>query len=185
MNLGLILDIIFLIVDVLISLWNSYNAGKISNYRKGLGRLFYTLGGFLPMGYIATIILSFVLGYFGYISISTAIFLFSFSYLVFGLEIIIWGVIATYTSLVATVRGRDWRAGLITAYNAFATIFDAWEYISSFFSNLKTARRAIDSSDFSIIDVVLVLITGLAIGFILTYTAYKEGYKAARTRYWY
>jgi hypothetical protein len=105
--------------------------------------------------------------------------------LVFGLEIIIWGVIATYTSLVATVRGRDWRAGLITAYNAFATIFDAWEYISSFFSNLKTARRAIDSSDFSIIDVVLVLITGLAIGFILTYTAYKEGYKAARTRYWY
>ncbi|AWR95048.1 hypothetical protein [Acidianus brierleyi] len=185
MNLGLLLDIIFLIIDIAIALWNSYNAGKISAYRKGLGRLFYTLGGFLPMGYVAVIILTFILGYFGYISISSAVFLFSFSFLVFGLEIIIWGVIATYTTLVTAVKYRDWKAGLITAYNAFATIFDAWDYISGFFSNLRNVRKAIDSSDFSIIDVILILITGLAIGFIVTYTAYKEGYKAAKTRYWY
>jgi len=46
--LGLILAIIFIIIDIVFSIWNSYNAGKIYAYRKGLGGVVYTLGGFLP-----------------------------------------------------------------------------------------------------------------------------------------
>ncbi|WP_204265153.1 hypothetical protein, partial [Klebsiella aerogenes] len=44
---GLILTIIFLVIDIAISIWNSYKAGKIYAYRKGLGGVVYTLGGFL------------------------------------------------------------------------------------------------------------------------------------------
>ncbi|WP_048100574.1 hypothetical protein [Candidatus Acidianus copahuensis] len=183
MDLGLILGIIFLAVDVVISIWNSYNAGEISRSRKGLGITFYTLGGFLPMSYVLAIVLTLVLAYLGYLSLSTSIFLLSFSYLVFGLEIIIWGIIATVSSLITTMGTRSWKAGIITAYDAFATIFDAWEYITTFFSNVRSARKAIDSSDFSIIDVLLILITALGAAFIITYAAYKEGYKA-RLRYW-
>lgn len=185
MCIGLLLDIIFFIIDIIIPIWNSYNSGKISAYRKGLGKLLYALGGFLPMSYVLSLIIAIVLGIFGYISVSTTVFILSFSGLVFGLEIIIWGVIATYLSAVSTVGGRDWKAGLITGYNAFATIFDAWAYISSFFSNLRDARKAIDSSDFSVIDVIIIFAVALGVGFIITYAAYKEGLKSARIRYWY
>ncbi|BDC17115.1 hypothetical protein [Acidianus sp. HS-5] len=185
MCLGLILDIIFFIIDIIIPIWNSYNSGKISAYRKGLGKLLYTLGGFLPMSYVLSLIIAIVLGILGYISVSTAVFILSFSDLVFGLEIIVWGVIATYLSAMSTARGGGWKAGIVTAYNAFATIFDAWAYISSFFSNLRDARKAIDSSDFSVIDVIIIFVAALGVGFLITYSAYKEGLKSTRTRHFY
>ncbi|ARM76618.1 hypothetical protein [Acidianus manzaensis] len=185
MNITLLLDIIFLIIDIFISIWNSYNAGKIAGYRRTLGRIFYVLGGFLPMSYVFIIVITFILAYLGYISIASAVFLLAGSYLFFGLAIIFWGVIATYYSFVSTVKNRNWLSGFITIYDAFATIFDAWEYITSFFSNVKAARKAIDSSDFSIIDVIIVIGFGLAIGFIVTYAVFKEGLKSVRSRSWY
>ncbi|AWR97834.1 hypothetical protein DFR86_09965 [Acidianus sulfidivorans JP7] len=185
MNLFLLLDIIFLIVDIFISIWNSYNSGKIAGYRRTLGRVFYVLGGFLPMSYVFIIVITFILSYFGYVSFSSALFLLAGSYLFFGFAIIIWGVIATYYSFVSTVKNRSWLSGFITVYDAFATIFDAWDYITSFFSNVRAARKAIDSSDFSIIDVVIIIVTGLAVGFLVSYAAFKEGLKSVRTRSWY
>lgn len=185
MNLGLLIAIIFLVIDILISIWNSYNSGKIYGYKRGIGRVFYALGGFLPMGYVFVIVLTFVFAYLGFLSFSTAIFLLAGSYLFFGLAIIMWGVIATYFSLIATIRGRSWTAGLVTVYDAFATILDAWGYITSFFSNLRIARRAVDSADFSIIDVILVIGVALAVGFVITYAAFREGVKSVRSRAWY
>lgn len=186
MNLSLILGILIIVVDIVFSIWNSYNAGKITYYRRGLGRLVFVLGGFLPMSYVIAMILTFILAYLGYLSLSTVLFLFSFSFLFFGLAIIMWGVIATTLSFVATVRGRSWKSGLVTVYNAFATIWDAWDYITNFFSAWRIARRAIDSSDFSIIDVIAILVIALGIGYIISYAAYKEGLKSEqRIRFFY
>jgi len=92
----------------------------------------------------------------------------------------VWGVIATTFSFIATVKGRDWKAGLITVYNAFATIFDAYEYITGFLSAWKSVRRAIDSSDFSIIDVIAVIAIAVGIGFVISYVAFKEGLRSER-----
>ncbi|BCU71060.1 hypothetical protein [Stygiolobus caldivivus] len=178
MNIGLIIGILILIFDFAISIWNSYNAGKIATYRKGLGTLVFFLGGFLPVSYVIATVITFILAYLGYISSSTTVFILSFDFLFFGLAIIMWGVIATTLSIVATVKGRSWTAGIITVYNAFATIADAWEYITGFLSAWKNVRRAIDSSDFSVIDVIAILAISLGIGYIISYVAYKEGIKS-------
>ncbi|MEJ2770976.1 MULTISPECIES: hypothetical protein [unclassified Stygiolobus] len=178
MDIGLIIGILILIFDFAISIWNSYNAGKISSYRKGLGTLVFFLGGFLPVSYVIATIITFILAYLGYISISTTTFILGFDFLFFGLAIIMWGVIATTLSVVATVRGRSWTAGIISVYNAFATIADAWEYIAGFLSAWKSIRRAVDSSDFSIIDVIAILAIALGIGYVISYVAYKEGLKS-------
>ncbi len=185
MNLSLILGVIILVVDFLFSMWNSYNAGRISAWRPVAGKVFYALGGFLPTGYVLAIVITFVLGYFGYVSLSTAVFLLSFSFLFFGLAIVVWGVMATYVTAMTAVRGGGWLSWLVTIWDALATIWDAWSYITGFFSAARNLRKAIDSSDFSVIDVVLVLVTALAAAFIVTYAAYKEGRKAGRVRYFY
>jgi hypothetical protein len=183
MGLLLILGIIVLVVDFVFSMWNSYNAGRISAVRPVTGKLFYALGGFLPMGYVLAIVITFIVSYLGYISYSSAVFLLSFSFLFFGLAFIVWGVMATYVTARTAVRGGGWLAWLVTIYDAFATIWDAWDYISGFFSNVRSLRRAIDSSDFSLIDVVLVLATAFAAAFLVTYAAYREGRKAGRLLY--
>ncbi|MCG3109573.1 hypothetical protein L3N51_01868 [Metallosphaera sp. J1] len=186
MNLGLIISIIFIVIDILISLWNSYNAGQTYRARRTLGAIFYFFGGFLPMGYMVLLTLTLILGYLGYLSFSTFTFLFSFSFLFFGLTFIIWGIIATVTSAMAFSRTHSWTSGFITIYDAVATVFDAWEYVSGFFSAWKSVRRSIDSSDFSVVDVIAIAALALAIGFLITYVAFKEGMKNSRiVRTWY
>jgi len=178
--LGLILVLLFIVIDIIFSIWNSYNAGKIYAYRRGLGSVTYTLGGFLPMSYVFTIVVSAIFAYLGYLSFADLSFLLSFSFLFFGLAIVMWGVIATAFSFIATVKGRNWTAGLVTVWNAFATIWDAYSYITGFLSAWKSIRRAIDSSDFSVLDVIAVIALAVGIGFIISYTAFKEGIKNER-----
>lgn len=132
------------------------------------------------MSYMVLLALTLILGYLGYLTLSTFTFLFSLSFLFFGLTFIIWGIIATVTSALAFSRNRSWASGLITVYNAVVTVFDAWEYIKGFLSAWKSARRAIDSSDFSIIDVIAIVGLALTIGFVVTYVAFKQGMKNSK-----
>ncbi len=183
--LGEIIFFIFIVLDFVFSMWNSYNAGQIFPARRSLGGLLYFFGGFLPMGYVVSIIVSFALGYLGYISLSTFVFLYSFDFLFFGLSFIIWGVIATITSIMAFRGSHSWVAGILAGYDAFATIFDAWSYITDFMSSWKDIRRAIDSSDFSILDVIVIVAAALGIGFVISYVAFKEGQKSSRISYYW
>jgi hypothetical protein len=43
MDVGLIITVAILVLDAIISVWNSYAAGKVSNESRGLGILFYVL----------------------------------------------------------------------------------------------------------------------------------------------
>jgi hypothetical protein len=183
--LGLIFAILIVVIDVVISLWNSYNSGQIYATNKALGSIFYTLGGFFPMSYMVTLLITFIAGYLGYISLSTFQFLFSFSFLFFGLTIVIWGVIATVTTGMAALKTRDWKAGLLTVFNAIVTVLDAWEYISGFYSAWKEVRRSIDNSDFSVLDVLAILALAVGIGFVVTYVAFREGLRNSRVAYRY
>lgn len=180
--LELLIIVLFTIIGIVFSIWNSYNAGKIYAYRKGLGIVVYTLGGFLPISYIISIILAIILSSLNYISTADTTFLLSFSFLFFGLAIVMWGVIATTLSAIATMKGRSWKAGLVTAYNAFATIWDALDYISNFMSALGSMMKSSKSNNFSIVIVIAVLAIAIGIGLIISYVAFKEGLKSEKRR---
>jgi hypothetical protein len=183
--LGEIIYFLFIVLDLVFSIWNSYNAGQIFPTRRGIGELFYIFGGLLPMSYVASAIVSFFLGYLGYISLSTFYFILSFNFLFFGLTFIIWGIIATLTSIMAFRGSHNWIAGLVAGYDAFVTIFDAWDYISGFMSSWKDIRRSMDSSDFSVLDVIVILLIAFGIGFVISYTAFKQGQKSSRISYYW
>jgi hypothetical protein len=176
MDVGLIITVAILVLDVIISVWNSYAAGKVSNESRGLGIFFYVLGGLLPMAYVMSIALTVLLAMFKYISYTIANFLLSFSFVFFGATIIMWGVIATATSIIATIKTRSWKAGLISMYNISALIYDTWEYMVDFGGAVKdiVADLAKDK-DGAIVALIIVVGLALAIGFIITYLAYKAG----------
>ena len=176
--LGLVLTVVVLIIDAVISVWNSYSAGKVSSVNRGLGILFYMLGGLFPMTYVMSIVITVLLAYFKIITQAIVSLLLNFDFIVFGAVIIAWGVIATATSIIVTVRTRDWRAGLVSAYNIGSLVYDVWDYVSNITSAIAdfTGDLASDRDEDSAI-LVLVVVTAIAlvIGFIITYAAYRAG----------
>ena len=176
MDVGLIITAAILVLDAIISVWNSYAAGKVSNESRGLGILFYVLGGFLPMAYVMSIALTVLLAMFKYISYTIANFLLSFSFVFFGATIIMWGVIASVTSIIIAIRTKDWRAGLISVYNVGALIYDVWEYLGNVGDAVKDIVEDLGrDEDSAILALIIVVGLALAIGFIITYLAYKAG----------
>jgi len=174
--LGLVVTIAILIIDAVISIWNSYTAGKVSSVSKGLGVLFYVLGGLFPMTYVMSIAITALLAYFKIITYTTVNLLLNFDFIVFGAVIIVWGVIATVTSIIATVRTRSWRAGLVSAYNISALIYDTWEYLSNIGEAISGFVKDLsDDKDSGLLVLVVVTAIALAIGFIITYAAYRAG----------
>jgi len=132
------------------------------------------------MSYIISIILAIILSYMNYISSADTTFLLSFSFLFFGLAIVMWGVIATTLSAITTIKGRSWKAGFVTIYNAFATIWDAFDYISNFLSALNSMMKSSKSNNFSIVVVIALLAIAIGIGFVISYTAFKQALKTER-----
>jgi len=178
--LGLILTVIVIIIDFIFSIWNSYNAGQIYANSKKLGILFYILGGFLSLSYIVTLIITLILAYLNYLPTVDFSFILNFDFLFFGLAIVMWGVIATTFSFMATVKGRRWSDAFVTIWNAFVTIWDAYDYISNFMSAAKSIIKDSESNDFSIIDVIIIVAVAVGISFIISYAAFKEGMKRGR-----
>jgi len=176
MDIGWLITAAILALDAIISIWNSYVAGKVSNETKALGILFYILGGLLPMTYVMSIVITILLAMFGYISYATVNFLLNFIFIFFGAAIIMWGVIATVTSIIATVKTRSWKAGLVSVYNIGALIYDMWEYVSDFGDAVKDMVSDLaDDKEGAIAALIIVLGLALAISFIITYLAYKAG----------
>jgi hypothetical protein len=176
--LGLVLTVVILIIDAVTSVWNSYSAGKVSSVNKGLGVLFYVLGGLFPMTYVMSIVLALLLAYFKIITQAITSLLLNFDFIVFGAVIIAWGVIATATSIIVTVRTRDWRAGLVSAYNIGSLVYDVWDYLANIGSAIGDFLKGLASDrdeDSAILVLVVVTAIALAIGFIITYAAYRAG----------
>jgi len=176
--LGLVLTVVVLIIDAVISVWNSYSAGKVSSVNRGLGVLFYVLGGLFPMTYVMSIVITLLLSYFKIITQAIVSLLLNFDFIVFGAVIIAWGVIATATSIIVAVRTRDWRAGLVSAYNIGSLVYDVWDYVSNITSAIADFAGDLASDrdeDSAVLVLVVVTAIALAIGFIITYAAYRAG----------
>jgi hypothetical protein len=176
MDVRLIITVAILVLDAVISVWNSYVAGEVSNGNRGLGIFFYVLGGFLSMAYVISIMPTILLAMLKYIPYTIANFLLSFNFAFLGATIIMWGVIATATSIIIATGTKHWGAGFIIVYAISALIYDTWEYMVDFGGAVKDIVTVLAKDKGGVI-VTLVIVLGLAlaIGFIITYLAYKAG----------
>ena len=177
--LGLIVTVVILILDAVISIWNSYTAGQVASVNRGLGILFYVLGGLFPMTYVMSIVITVLLAYFKFITQAIVSLLLNFDFIVFGAVIIAWGVIATATSIIVAVRTRDWRAGLVSAYNIGSLVYDVWDYVSNITSAIADfagdLARDEDDEGSGLLFLIIITVIALVIGFIITYAAYRAG----------
>jgi hypothetical protein len=178
--LGLIVTVVILILDAVISIWNSYTAGQAASVNRKLGILFYVLGGLMPMTYVMSIVITELLAYFKIITQAIVSLLLNFDFIVFGAVIIAWGVIATATSIIVAVRTRDWKAALISAYNIGALVYDVWDYLSNIISAIgdfasDLAGGGDDDEDSGLLFLIIITAIALVIGFIITYAAYRAG----------
>ncbi|MDT7971136.1 MAG: hypothetical protein RQ842_11230 [Vulcanisaeta sp.] len=86
------------------------------------------------------------------------------------------GVIASVTSIIIAIRTKDWRAGLISVYNVGALIYDMWEYLGNVGDAVKDIVEDLGrDEDSAILALIIVVGLALAIGFIITYAAYRAG----------
>jgi hypothetical protein len=175
-----VITIAILIIDTVISIWNSYAAGITSKASRRLGILFYVLGGLVPMTYVTSIVLSTLLVMFKVVSYTAVDLLLNFDFVVFGAAIIVWGVIATSTSIIVAVGARDWRAGLVSAYNIGALFYDTWDYLSNVGDAIANMVSNLTRDEDNLIVMLIALLAiALTIGLIITYAAYRAGRKRA------
>jgi hypothetical protein len=176
--LGLVVAVIILAIDAVISIWNSYTAGKVSTVSRGLGVLFYVLGGLVPMAYVTSIVIATLLAVFRLVNYTIVNLLLSFDFVFFGAVLILWGVIATVATVLTAVRTRDWRAGLVSAYNIGALFYDTWDYLTNITSAVGDFVKDLASDrdkDSAVLVLVVATAIALAVGFIITYAAYRAG----------
>ena len=181
---------IFLILDFVISIWNSYAAGfslgllKIS---KGPGwfRTFAVLGlamGLLGEAYVIAIFLALITNAYDLISADAVALLLAYNYLIIGGLIIVLGIGMSAESVyVAAKRPGVWNVGT-SVYNVFASVWNVFFYIRNFgvaMNIIKSEEREGRGQG-----VVLILaITAVIIAVLLSYIAYHFGRAYASGEY--
>ena len=185
MGAGLIIYVIILIIDLLISIWNSYNSGraleimKIENIESDWPRMVaYSalILSFAGAAYADLGILSLIAYYLGYIDSYTLISVLSFSFIVFGFLIIIFGLVITVDSIIAAYKTKKLSSILIAIWNSIATIWNIYSYIEGFSYAFQTLRGFISSDERNSQGVFIALIiAAVLIAIFLVYGAYKYG----------
>ncbi len=181
---------IFLVLDFIISIWNSYAAGfsvgllKISN-GPGSFMAFAALGlamGLLGEAYVIAVFLALIVNVYGLVSPDAVAFLLAYNYLITGGLIIVLGVGMSAESVyVAAKRPGVWNVGT-SVYNVFASVWNVFFYIRNFgvaMNIIKSEEREGRGQG-----VVLILaITAVIIAVLLSYIAYHFGRAYASGEY--
>ncbi|HYB75750.1 MAG TPA: hypothetical protein VEC08_02215 [Nitrososphaerales archaeon] len=187
-----LLSIIILVIDLILSIWNSYSAGLSYGMlkRNGGPAWAYTspvLG--LAMGlagavYVTAIVVGFVGYLLGLLDFGTVDLLFAYNSLVTGALIVVLGIGVTIQSIYITVRHPSlWNvAGAI--YNTFASIWNVFVYMKDFGpleSLINQERRSERSSDVGTLIVVAIIV--ILLGVLLSYVAFNAGRNHGQGRY--
>ena len=183
----LIFLVIILVVDFVISLWDSYASGyNIEYLREGktpAGKLQYAFAysglglGFSGMAYVMSFLISYIAYYFGYVSVTVVNEVSAYSFLVFGILIIGFGIMVTVQSIIIAYKRRSFWSILIAAWNTFAVVFDIVMYVTSFKEAVSVIRKSGRNSN----NVYFIIIIAILIAFLMSYTAYKHGIKKAKS----
>jgi len=179
---------IIIIIDFVISLWDSYASGYNLEFLKEgkthASKLQYAFAysglglGFTGMAYVMSLIISYVAYYLGYVSATVVNEVAAYSFLVFGILIIGFGIMVTLQSIIIAYKRRSIWSILIAAWNTFAVVFDIVMYITSF----KEAASIIKKGGKDNGNVYFIIIIAVLIAFIMSYSAYKQGLKKAKIR---
>ena len=181
-----ILDILIIILDFVISVWNAYASGfnigmmkktrdepnafqEVSSYA-GLGL------AFIGMSYVLATVLSFAGASFGYLDPGTVDLILAFDFLVFGILIIGMGIIITIQSIIIASQRKGIGNILGAVWNAFAGVWDIYAYASGFKQSVGVLRREDQDRE---TDALIVIIVAVLISFFIVYAAYKHGYNKA------
>ncbi|PVU70884.1 hypothetical protein DDW05_02140 [Candidatus Nanobsidianus stetteri] len=180
-----ILYVLIVIFDILISIWNAYNAGKALEYMKlnniesdwprmvAYSTLILSFAG---AAYGNASLLSIVAYYLGYIDIYTLLGILSFSFLVFGFLIILFGIVITINSIIVASKTKSFFDIFIAIYNSIAVIWDIYTYIEGFstaFNILKDQFGNEERNSQSIF--ILIIIAAILIAVFMVYGAFKYG----------
>jgi hypothetical protein len=182
------LDILYLLIvifDILISIWNAYNAGKALEYMKlnniendwprmvAYSTLILSFAG---AAYGNASLLSIVAYYLGYIDIYTLLGVLSFSFLIFGFLIILFGIVITVNSIIVASKTKRFFDILIAIYNSIAVIWDIYSYIEGFSAAFNILRNQFVNEDRNSQGVfILIIIAAILIAVFMVYGAFKYG----------
>jgi len=176
------LTVIILVVDFVISIWNSYAAGftfGLQKISKGPGWIKAIAALALAMGlvgeaYVLTVVLALVASAYGFIGVDSLDLLLAYNFLITGGLLTILGIgVAAESIYVAMKRPGIWTVGA-TVYNVFASIWNVFTYIENFGSAMniiKTEGRQGRGQG----AVVVLAITAVAIAVLLSYIAFHFG----------
>jgi len=180
-----ILYILIIIFDILISIWNAYNAGKALEYMKlnniesdwprmvAYSTLILSFAG---AAYGNASLLSIVAYYLGYIDIYTLLGVLSFSFLVFGFLIILFGIVVTVNSIIVASKTRRFFDIFIAIYNSIAVIWDIYSYIEGFSTAFSILRNQFANEGRNSQGVfVLIIIAAVLIAVFMVYGVFKYG----------
>ncbi|EOD42359.1 putative membrane protein [Candidatus Nanobsidianus stetteri] len=180
-----ILYILIVIFDILISIWNAYNAGKALEYMKlnniesdwprmvAYSTLILSFAG---AAYGNASLLSIVAYYLGYIDIYTLLGVLSFSFLVFGFLIILFGIVITVNSIIVASKTKSFFDIFIAIYNSIAVIWDIYTYIEGFSTAFNILKDQFGNEDRNSQGIfVLIIIAAVLIAVFMVYGAFKYG----------
>jgi hypothetical protein len=182
------LDIFYILIvifDILISIWNAYNAGKALEYMKlnniesdwprmvAYSTLILSFAG---AAYGNASLLSIVAYYLGYIDIYTLLGVLSFSFLVFGFLIILFGIVVTVNSIIVASKTKRFFDIFIAIYNSIAVIWDIYSYIEGFSTAFNILRNQFSNEERNSQGVfILIIIAAVLIAVFMVYGAFKYG----------
>ena len=176
------LTVIILVVDFVISIWNSYAAGftfGLQKISKGPGWIKAIAALALAMGlvgeaYVLTVVLALVASAYGFIGVDSLDLLLAYNFLITGGLLTILGIgVAAESIYVAMKRPGIWTVGA-TVYNVFASIWNVFTYIENFgtaMNIIKTEGRQGRGQG----AVVVLAITAVAVAVLLSYIAFHFG----------
>jgi hypothetical protein len=180
-----ILYILIVIFDILISIWNAYNAGKALEYMKlnniesdwprmvAYSTLILSFAG---AAYGNASLLSIVAYYLGYIDIYTLLGVLSFSFLIFGFLIILFGIVVTVNSIIVASKTRRFFDIVVAIYNSIAVIWDIYSYIEGFSTAFNILRNQFVNEERNSQGIfVLIIIAAVLIAVFMVYGAFKYG----------
>ncbi len=182
-SIGLFL---LLAVNFGISLWNAYAAGynlTMLRYAETPLKSFFTFASyatlvlsFAGVSQVFATVLSLILLALGKISVDVVLYVSGYSFLVFGTLIVFSGIIITIESIVIATQKRDFWSILISIYNVIASIFNIYNYITTF----RYASELIKSGDErEENNALLIVLVSALFAFFVVYNFYKMGKKKA------
>jgi len=187
-----IVSTLILVLDFVLSIWNSYSAGLSYGMLKknggpGWAYISTILGlslGIAGSVYVTAIVLGYAGYALGYVDAGTVDLLFAYNYLVTGASITALGIGATIQSIyIAAKHPGFWTVGQ-ALYNTFASIWNVFAYMSDFgpLESIINYERQNDRQSDLVVLIILIIIAVL-LGVLLSLIAFNAGRNHGEGRY--